>query len=208
MCIYGMEGPGGYQFVGRTLQMWNRYRTTREFSRPWLLRFFDQIRFYPVSHDELQKIRRDFPMGRFPLRIEETQFSWHDYKAFLIAHAESINDFQHQRDLAFQDELQRWIANGQLTFDSQAGAADDAGQEQTLPANCVGIESQVAGSVWKVLVKPGDTITVGQPVMVLESMKMEIEVQASEAGRVQKILKAEGNPVAGGSLLMIVEQTA
>lgn len=208
MCIYGMEGPGGYQFVGRTLQMWNRYRTTREFSRPWLLRFFDQIRFYLVSHDQLLEIRRDFPMGRFPLRIEETQFAWRDYKAFLTAHAESISDFQHQRDLAFQDELQRWIANGQLTFDSQAGSVDDATAEQTLPANCVGIESQVAGSVWKVLVNPGDTIAVGQPVMVLESMKMEIEVHATEAGTIQKILKGEGNPVAGGSLLMIVEQTA
>ena len=59
LCIYGMEGPGGYQFVGRTLQMWNRYRTTEHFEpgKPWLLRFFDQIRFYEVSAGELQQIR-------------------------------------------------------------------------------------------------------------------------------------------------------
>jgi len=208
MCIYGMEGPGGYQFVGRTLQMWNRYRSTREFSKPWLLRFFDQIRFYPVSHDELEKIRRDFPMGRFPLRIEETQFAWRDYKAFLTAHATSINDFQHSRDNAFQQELQRWITDGQLTFDSQVDAVDDSELAEALPANCAGIESQVAGSVWKVLVNTGDSIAVGQPVMVLESMKMEIEVQATHAGTVRKILKTEGNPVAGGSLLLIVEETA
>ena len=31
LCVYGMEGPGGYQFVGRTLQMWNRYRASRGF---------------------------------------------------------------------------------------------------------------------------------------------------------------------------------
>ncbi|MEC8428821.1 MAG: urea carboxylase, partial [Pseudomonadota bacterium] len=55
LCVYGMEGPGGYQFVGRTLQMWNRYRETKEFEQPWLLRFFDQIRFYEVSSDELQQ---------------------------------------------------------------------------------------------------------------------------------------------------------
>jgi urea carboxylase len=54
LCIYGMEGPGGYQFVGRTLQMWNRYREVAAFNgKPWLLRFFDQIRFYPVGADEL-----------------------------------------------------------------------------------------------------------------------------------------------------------
>ena len=49
LCVYGMEGPGGYQFVGRTVQMWNTYRSTREFEpgTPWLLRFFDQIRLLP-----------------------------------------------------------------------------------------------------------------------------------------------------------------
>ncbi|MEQ9508829.1 MAG: 5-oxoprolinase/urea amidolyase family protein, partial [Alloalcanivorax xenomutans] len=67
LCVYGMEGPGGYQFVGRTLQMWNRYRTTEAFTKPWLLRFFDQIRFYEVSAGELQRIRRDFPKGDYPL---------------------------------------------------------------------------------------------------------------------------------------------
>jgi urea carboxylase len=48
LCVYGMEGPGGYQFVGRTVQMWNRYKQTADFKdgKPWLLRFFDQIRFY------------------------------------------------------------------------------------------------------------------------------------------------------------------
>src|SRR4029079_3373294 len=51
LCVYGMEGPGGYQFVGRTVQMWNTHRATAAFEpgTPWLLRFFDQIRFFPVS---------------------------------------------------------------------------------------------------------------------------------------------------------------
>lgn len=85
LCIYGMEGPGGYQFVGRTLQMWNRYRTTEHFEpgKPWLLRFFDQVRFYEVSSDELKQIRRDFPNGDYPIRIEETRFNLKDYEGFL-----------------------------------------------------------------------------------------------------------------------------
>jgi urea carboxylase len=60
LCVYGMEGPGGYQFVGRTVQMWNRHRTTREFEagKPWLLRFFDEIRFYEVSEAELRRCAR------------------------------------------------------------------------------------------------------------------------------------------------------
>jgi urea carboxylase len=47
LCVYGMEGPGGYQFVGRTVQMWNTHRSTREFvpGTPWLLRFFSRSTF-------------------------------------------------------------------------------------------------------------------------------------------------------------------
>jgi urea carboxylase len=62
-----MEGPGGYQFIGRTVQMWNTWRVTDCFQpgTPWLLRFFDQIRFYEVSAEELLQLRDDFPRGRF-----------------------------------------------------------------------------------------------------------------------------------------------
>src|SRR3954451_12113504 len=78
LCIYGMEGPGGYQFVGRTCQMWNTYKTTRDFEpgKPWLLRHFDQIRFHPVGPDELLKLRADFVQGRFELRVQEDTFSF------------------------------------------------------------------------------------------------------------------------------------
>lgn len=83
MCVYGMEGPGGYQFVGRTLQMWNRYREVAAFDgKPWLLRFFDQIRFYPVSAEELLRIRRDFPLGRYSLNIEHSSLNLADYQGF------------------------------------------------------------------------------------------------------------------------------
>ncbi len=55
MCVYGMEGPGGYQFVGRTIQMWNRFRHTESFEpgKPWLLRFFDQIEVARTTLEDL-----------------------------------------------------------------------------------------------------------------------------------------------------------
>ncbi len=81
LCVYGMEGPGGYQFVGRTCQMWNPYRTTREFEQPWLLRHFDQLRFHPVSHEELLRFRADFLLGRAQLRITEEVFRLRDHRA-------------------------------------------------------------------------------------------------------------------------------
>ena len=71
MCIYGMEGPGGYQFVGRTVQVWNAYPTAPCFAdgQPWLLRQFDRLQFYSVSADELSILRQRFPLalGRLTL---------------------------------------------------------------------------------------------------------------------------------------------
>jgi urea carboxylase len=203
LCVYGMEGPGGYQFVGRTLQMWNRHRSTKEFTQPWLLRFFDQIRFFPVSASELEKIRHDFPRGRYPLRIEQTTFSLQAYQQFLVDEAASIATFTQRREAAFAEELQRWIASGQFHFDSQV-AADTGEADTDLPAGCVAIDSHVAGNIWKLLVKPGDTITMGQTIAVLESMKMEIDVVAPVSGMVHALNRAEGSPVSAGQALIVV----
>jgi urea carboxylase len=81
--VYGTEGSGRDQLVGRTLQMWNTFGTTAEFQpgAPWLLRCFDQIRFFPVSAGELIEIRDAFPYGRYPLRIEHRQFRLDDVAA-------------------------------------------------------------------------------------------------------------------------------
>ncbi len=71
LCVYGMEGPGGYQLFGRTIQMWNSWRSTERFEpgKPWLLRFFDQIKFYPVSAGGASWRRaRPFRYGRYPIR--------------------------------------------------------------------------------------------------------------------------------------------
>src|SRR5450432_458017 len=96
LCIYGMEGPGGYQFVGRTVQVWNRFRVTKNFEtgKPWLLRFFDQIRFYPVSAEQLLRHREDFLVGKFTLEIEEERFRLRDYHAFLSGIASEAASFK------------------------------------------------------------------------------------------------------------------
>ncbi|MGE4220533.1 MAG: urea carboxylase, partial [Alphaproteobacteria bacterium] len=82
LCVYGMEGPGGYQFVGRTCQVWNTHKATAAFEpgKPWLLRFFDQIRYTEVSEEELLAFREDFPRGKAELRIEPAEFRLDDYR--------------------------------------------------------------------------------------------------------------------------------
>jgi urea carboxylase len=105
LCIYGMEGPGGYQVLDRTLQMWNRYKQTEGFSKPWLLRFFDQIRFYEVEHADLMQIRQDFPHGRYLLSIEQMSFSLAEFQTLAGEQEHQIGAFQAQREQAFADEL-------------------------------------------------------------------------------------------------------
>lgn len=205
MCIYGMEGPGGYQFVGRTLQMWNRYKQTREFTQPWLLRFFDQVRFYEVSHDELTDIRQQFPHGQYPIRIEETTFNLSQYEAFLAQQSSGISAFQTERQKAFQHELEDWKRTGRFNYDSEPAATEQE-EERPLADSEFSVESHIAGNVWQCLVKPGDQVAANQPLLILESMKMEIEVSSHQAGTVVEVVKQAGQAVAPGSLLVVLRE--
>ncbi len=206
LCVYGMEGPGGYQFIGRTCQMWNRYKQTTEFTygRPWLLRFFDQIRFYPVSNAELTKFREDFPQGKVSLRIEETTFRLRDYHAFLAANAGTITTFKAQQQASFEAERKRWEDSGQLNFsaESESAAAVD---EQAIPAGCTAVPAHIPGNIWKIAVTPGDTVKDGDPLVILESMKMEVTVVANRPGIVREVRCAEGRPVSAGETLIVIE---
>lgn len=61
---------------------------------------------------------------------------------------------------------------------------------------------QMAGNLWKLLVKQGDDVQKGQEVAILESMKMEIPIVAEESGVISKVYKAEGEFVDEGEVLL------
>jgi len=202
LCVYGMEGPGGYQFIGRTLQMWNRYRVTKEFSKPWLLRFFDQIQFYPVSHEELLQIRKDFPLGKYSIEMEATTFSLENYRQNLIAHDADIKRFTNTRQAAFDDELTRWKRDGQFHFEPSAPEPETT--EHVIPEGRILIESPVAGSIWEHLVKVGDVVKAGQTVSIVESMKMEIQVNSPVAGLVEQVIAQKSKQITTGGAIIVV----
>jgi urea carboxylase len=213
LCVYGMEGPGGYQFVGRTVQMWNRYHRTAEFPGPerHLLRFFDQLRFYPVSAEELERLRGDFPLGKARLRIEHTTLRLRDYRAFLATNAASIDAVRRRAQQAFAAEREHWRS----LLDSADGAESDipampAGAETpaagpvppATPADCVAIHSPVSGSVWQINVQPGQRVEAGAALIVIEAMKMEINASAEQAGTVVALHCRSGQSVAVGETLL------
>jgi urea carboxylase len=204
LCVYGMEGPGGYQFVGRTLQMWNRYKQTAAFEKPWLLRFFDQIRFYEVSEDELATIRKDFPQGRYPIKIEESQFSLTEYQDFIATHQADIETFRRHRQQAFETELAQWHADGEFNFEVNQQTEEQA--EASWPEESLVIDSPISGSVWQTEVAVGQQVKAGDCLMILESMKMEIPVYASADSRVTHVLLENGQRVGAGQALVVLQE--
>jgi urea carboxylase len=229
LCVYGMEGPGGYQFVGRTLQMWNRYRQTTDFceGKQWLLRFFDQIRFYPVSADELLTMREEFPYGRFRLKVEPTTLRLRDYRQFLADNAASIAQFKGRQQAAFEAERQRWndseaaagnasrgetgraVAHaGAMAPMGNAGSFGNAGSSgivgAEVPQGCVGVSSPITGSVWQISVRPGARVRMGEELIVVEAMKMEIPIVADEAGEVVEVRCERGRMIGAGETLLVL----
>ncbi|MCS6969490.1 MAG: 5-oxoprolinase/urea amidolyase family protein [Planctomycetota bacterium] len=101
MCIYGMDSPGGYQLVGRSLEIWHRWDP-----EPCLLRFFDIVRFYEVPYEELLRMRA----SDFRPRIEEGEFVWDEYRSFLEREQASIAAFRERQRAAFVAERERWRA--------------------------------------------------------------------------------------------------
>ncbi len=206
LCVYGMEGPGGYQFVGRTCQVWNSHRVTTEFEEgsPWLLRQFDRISFYEVSAEELARFRDDFPYGKVSLEITESEFRLADYRQFLSRNADGINNFRKRREVAFEAERQSWQDGTQAAYDDP-----DIGNDPVSTAQGAGqpglITSPLAAGVWKLLVAVGDVVLTGQALLVLEAMKVEIAMVSPNAGIVTSVVCKEGQVVEMGQGLIVVE---
>ncbi len=210
MCIYGMEGPGGYQLFGRTIQVWNTWKQTDAFigGKPWLLRFFDRIRFFPVSHDELTEWRRDFPLGRRSIRIEEEVFRLSEYRAFMAEHADGIANFEARRNAAFAIERDEWERNGE--FDRIAALSDDTGAAAPLaaielPEGSELVEAPFGGSIWKLLAAEGTRVEVGDVIAIIEAMKMECQVISPAAGIVRRVYVSERQPISPGAAMLAIE---
>lgn len=208
MCIYGMEGPGGYQLFGRTIQVWNTWRSTKMFEpgHPWLLRFFDKIRFFPVSAEELLEARAAFPYDAYDIKIEQDEFSYADYANDLARDRSSIESFKNKQQKAFEAERQRWK---DLKIDeAPAEPATAPVLAEDMPDGSVGVFSEVPGNVWKCLVDEGTKVASGDTIAIIESMKMEIGVQTPVDGVVTSIRVKPGQTLRAGDVVAVIKETA
>ncbi|MGD6747504.1 urea carboxylase [Streptomyces sp. BH106] len=206
LCIYGMEGPGGYQFVGRTTQVWSPWQQRGAFEpgRPWLLRFFDRIKWYPVAADELLELRADIVAGRFVPKTEEGTFSLAEYRGFIDDNAESIAAFRDRQSTAFGAERDAWEAAGEFARAEAAAEIAPPVTDIEVPAGGSLIEAEFTACVWQVNVAAGDRVTAGQQLLALEAMKMESPVLAPAEGVVAEVLAAPGSQVEAGTALVVL----
>jgi urea carboxylase len=206
MCIYGMDSPGGYQLVGRTLPIWNKFLKNPVFrdGKPWLLRFFDQVRFYPVTEAELDRLREDFREGRATVRIEEEVFDFAEHRRFLAEQADSIAAFQTRQKAAFDAEVALWKTE-------EAPAEPPAPEPEAAAALREGerlVSADMCGNVWKIPVQVGQSVSAGDTLVVVEAMKMELSVIAPASGTVTAIRCTPGKPVNAGDPLIVLAEDA
>ncbi|MDE3724872.1 urea carboxylase [Nocardiopsis sp. N85] len=206
LCVYGMESPGGYQLIGRTVPIWSGLGQYGPFEPgvPWLLRFFDRVSWYPVGHEELLDLRADLLAGSHELRIEDGEFALAEHERFLADNADSIAAFRARQAAAFETERRAWEAAGE--FADRPEPEPVATRAPDLPPGAALVEAPLAASVWKVDVRPGDTVEEGQPVVRLEAMKLEVVVRAPKAGTISDILVSPGQHLDPGSALAVITQ--
>jgi urea carboxylase len=118
LCVYGMEGPGGYQLVGRTVPVWRKPPPDASGSGgtrrpdPWLLRTFDVLRFEPVSHDELTLLRAQIADGSRELTMRRTTLDLGTLPGPDAPMSTAATQFTERRVEAFAQERQRWAKRG------------------------------------------------------------------------------------------------
>jgi urea carboxylase len=212
MCIYPMDSPGGYQLVGRTLPIWNtfgRNSPSKLFTpeKPWLLEMFDQIRFYPVPESELETLREQFRAGTFEPRVTDEVFDMGEYSQMLETIATEVKSYNAQQRTA--SAIQNRLEQESLErLSDELNEKESEKQDDTVVVLKDGEEfvtAPIGAKVWELKVAVGDSVQKGQVIMVLEAMKMEINVEAPRAGVVLRLLVDIGTMVHMGLNVAVLQ---
>ncbi|TPX18510.1 uncharacterized protein E0L32_011623 [Thyridium curvatum] len=200
MCIYGSESPGGYQLVGRTLPIWDDMKLLSEpgQDKPWLFRSFDRISFYPVTEAELEANRSN-PAAMIQVDTDAV-LDMDEYEAWIAGIQEEVTETAAQRANAissapFFNRLlspppqQKFVARS--TADRQL-----LGGEQ--------VHAGIAGRCFKCSVSEGDRVEEGEPLLWLESNKMEILISSPCSGVVVSLDVQDGDLVMPTDVLAVI----
>lgn len=214
MSIYPVDSPGGYQMTGRTVPCWDMFGYKKGFTpkRPWLFQDFDIITYYQVSEDELDVMLQNFKAGKFEFEFEPVEFDMAEHNLLLQNTREEVEERRRKQVVAQEkmiqaenESIQKW--QSEKTKDQvDINIVENLLQEDDIEA----VEAPVDANVWKVEVKDGDSITAGQVVVILEAMKLEINVCVheglGEGGKVEMVLVKPGDTIRAGEKIALIRK--
>ena len=162
------------------------------------------MQFYPVSEQELDRLREDFREGRAHIRIEEEDFDLAGYDAFLKENETDIAAFRARQKAAFDTEVALWQA--EASIDVVAELEEELAIAVAEDGHLVAAD--ISGNVWKLLVEAGHKVEAGDPIVILEAMKMEFPIHAPVSGTVRALHCRPGKAIAAGDALVEIQVEA
>lgn len=164
--------PGTYVSTLR-LSDAQAFATRPGFNEPWLLRDFDQVQYYEVDQAEFDRINGLYKAGRYEFEVEDTSFDPDAYEQFLQSIEKETASFVSKRNAAgkaITRQERELLASWREAQEAQSdGTVDDGVIE-----GGTDVVAPMTSSVWKIMVKVGDTVKDGDVLVILEAMKMEI----------------------------------
>ena len=219
MCLYPTASPGGYQLVGKSLPIWNAFCVNKlyEKGKPWLLRMFDQVRFYEVSEEELEDAFEKFKHGLYEPKTEYETFDVAAYSAWISTPemVEKAAAFEKARaageaSIDWSEPQPNPVAKLFADFTEAATnlLLGDANGDDMIEEGATPVHAPCAANIWRVNVKPGQAVTEGDAVVILEAMKMEYSVTAPCDGNVVGVYRKQGDAIKQGEMLLSIRASS
>ncbi|KAJ5168790.1 Allophanate hydrolase subunit 2 [Penicillium canariense] len=216
MNIYPVDSPGGYQMTGQTIPCFDQLGVKPDFSpsQPGLFRDFDQITFYRVEKEELERDLARFRSGRYNFQYEDVIFDMSAHNRLLQQTRDEVAAFKSRQAtsqvkmLAMEKEsMDRWMAEK-----AQNHVPADEIELLREDPDILTLYAPLDANVWKVNVSDGSVICSTKVVAILEAMKMEVAVSYNgdqrdgldQSFKIEKVLVQPGDTVRAGDALVFL----
>jgi biotin carboxyl carrier protein len=195
--------------------------------KPWLYEDFDQLTFYEVSEETLEKEIAKFKSGTYRFEWEDVLFDMAEHNKLLASTKEEVQAMktrqeQAQAEMAIREKqsVEKWkserakdgvshnvlqnLLSGKIStpcYKIYANGLVDPNMET--------MQAPLDANVWKVLVHKGDILSAGQVVVILEAMKLEINVKVDDnlvGYKVELLAVAPGDSVGAGSTILLARK--
>ncbi|KAJ9663199.1 hypothetical protein H2198_000960 [Neophaeococcomyces mojaviensis] len=215
LALYNVESPGGYMNTGLSIPSADilGFKNSYGLEKPWLFDDFDQVTFYEVTEKEYEGLIQTFRSGRYKYEYEEVEFDMKEHNKLLRDTAEEVKEIKRKQKeaQAEMDKIEKEMLEKWGKEKEQGKVSVDTVEELLNDPDILPVESPVNANVWKVQVAEGDELKEDQIVVILEAMKLEINVNAEQnmaGAKVEKLLVKPNDVIDAGKPLMLLRKSS